>query len=194
MTTITINATDSAAIRRDENVVTPFYKIGSTQSPYNEWYYRGLLYFDLSGIPSSAKITYAELQCYLIANLGTTSGTYSAHRITKSWVGSYVTREQRTSTANWSTIGGDFEASASAATPFELAASEPYGWKTWNFTQLGVTNLQNMVAGTTANYGWLLKNSENANRAHGFEYSGIKPKLTVYYSTPSDTGMVMMFY
>lgn len=192
MTTITINASDSAAIRRDENVVTPFYKIGSTKSPYDEWYYRGLLNFNLSNIPSGARIYYAEIKCYLTANLGTESGTYSAHRVLQSWDGDYVTREQRTATANWSTIGGTFESTASGATSI-LSASESTGWKSWGFSETGVTNLQNMVRGSIANYGWLLKNSENANRAHGFDGSGNIPRLVIYYTVDAPRAVTMFF-
>lgn len=189
---ITINATDTAAIRRDADVVTAFNKIGSTSSPYSDWYYRGLLKFSLSSIPIGAKIVSAKIECFLSSNLGTESGSYSAHIVIEAWDGAYVTRWSRTSAENWSAVGGSFEASASGDSGV-LSASESFGWKSWTFNSNGLSNLQAMVRGTKSNLGWLLKNSENANRAHGFDRTGNIPRLVVEYRVDMPRGVTMFF-
>lgn len=190
--TVSINASDSAAIRRDDEVITPFYKIGSTEAYYDEWYYRGLLYFDLSTVPSIAKVTTAKIEISLIANLGLVSGSYSAHRVGLGWIGSQVTRWKRMTSAGWTTVGGTFDSATSAFTP-SLSASESYGYKTWTFNSTGIANLQGMINKTKSNYGWLFKNSENDNRAHGFDYSGNKPKLTIDFTADIRKSPVMFF-
>lgn len=191
-TIITINANDTAAIRRDEDVVTAFNKIGSTSSPYDQWYYRGLLNFSLASIPKGAKILSAKIDCYLSSNLGSESGSYSAHTVSQSWSGAYVTRYYRTSSETWSTIGGSFEATASGDSGV-LSASESFGWKSWTLNWNGLSNLQAMIRGTKSNYGWLLKNSENANRAHGFDRTGNIPRLVIEYQVDMPRAVTMFF-
>ena len=190
-TTITISATDSAAIRRDDEVITPFYKVGSTESYYNEWYYRGLMFFDLSIVPTNAQIISGRFELYVKDNLGANGGTYSIHRVQLYWIGSQVTRWKRTTSAGWSSIGGNFDSTSSAG--LWMSASESAGYKYFNLETAGVVNAQNIVSGSVQNYGFLIKNGEDANRAHGFDYATNKPKLQITYKINAKKYPVMFF-
>ena len=190
--TVSINANDMAAIRRDTDIVTAFHRIGSINVPYADWYYRGLLKFSLGSVPANAKILAASIYLYLTDNYGENGGTYSCHQVTSEWIGSQVTRSKRKTGIEWTTIGGDFEVGISGASPF-LSASEASGWKGWTFNETGLQNLQAMLGGELANYGWLFKFGEYQDRMHGFDRTANLPYLSLTYKIDKPK-VVMMFF
>ena len=101
-----------------------------------------LLRFDLSGIPSNAVISSAQLGLYLVAASPPSPGTVSidAYRITQPWDAATVT---------WNTKPG-IDSTVRGTAPIGLALNQYY---TWDLTSL----VADFVSGAATNYGFGLR-------------------------------------
>jgi hypothetical protein len=135
---------------------------------------RGLVRFNLSGIPTNATITSAKLYLYEKSNK-TGQVTYT-YRVTTNWNESIVTWN------SWTTPGGDFDSSISY---FTYIPDQNNCMLTLDITSL----VQLWVNGTYPNYGLLLY-STGPN--HTISYVtredttlSEQPKLDIVYTVPN---------
>jgi hypothetical protein len=152
---------------------------------------RGLIQFDLTGIPSNATITSATFRMTKFGG-NNTSHDLSVHRITNSWsegVGGCGEDNTANSSWNnrmtgvpWTTPGGDF-----VATPAATTSVGGNGQYDWNITSLA----QNWLDGTFNNHGVILgfsiesgsdQKKDFRSREHGIESE--RPLLIVTYTLP----------
>jgi hypothetical protein len=128
---------------------------------------RALLHFDVSSIPAGSQ-------------QGAAAQTGDA-----TWLRSLF------DTVSWTAPGGDFVAASSAATSVgtELIA---YQW-----TGAGLAaDVQGWVDGTFDNHGWLLRGEETLSTIRRFGSlqnvdSNLRPLLTVVYTVPEPSGLVL---
>jgi len=142
---------------------------------------RGMVKFDLSSIPSGSTITSAELSLYLgytDAGAGTTR-IHNVHRITEDWTEEGASWNNR-GPGNWSSAGGSFNTTPTAS----QTVNTTYEFKTWAV----ITDVQAFVTGSSANYGWMIKDDEVSSTSDKWqyrtrEYSTVtkRPKLVVTY-------------
>ena len=151
---------------------------------------RGILKFDLSSIPSGSTITSVTLSLYLYSTRGY-DRTYCLHKVTKNWTESGVTWNKYDGTNNWTTSGGDYEATASAT----VTAGAVWNiWVDWSSSTL-VSDVQGFVNNPSTNFGWIIKDQTEGSsnqdwvRFYSKEYTGttLRPKLAVTYSGEPDT-------
>ena len=143
----------------------------------------------LSNIPSNATITSATLGLYM-SNVDSSNRIITVKRLLRNWVVGQVTWSVYSAGNSWTTAGalsdGNDRSATITANP-SIAAS--VGWKTWASEQL-VTDIQNMVNGTNANYGWHFERTEGIDDAQYMVYDssdaadGTRPYLSVTYTTP----------
>lgn len=163
---------------------------------------RGLLRFDLSGIPQGSRITSAELK---LTQLRAKAGhVISVHKVLASWqaaastAGSYgqgvealpgdVTWSHRSyPTQPWAQRGGDHVAQAS--TSVDVSATSAFTF-TWPSTPQFVADVQSWVDQPAANHGLILigdeVNIQSAKRFAGAEFpdAGSVPMLVVEWTPP----------
>lgn len=166
---------------------------------------RGLLRFDLSGIPSNATITSVTLRLTNDAGQPITVNV-SIHRATASWGegssdaegneggGTAATPGDATwihrsySDSLWSAVGGDFARLASATT----TVGPKFGQYVWSGPG-AVADVQAWVDGSAENDGWLLRADESirfgsarrfATRENALVES--RPELSVEWSVVGD--------
>lgn len=188
MTTVTIPCTSSAAIIRRESDPEEIVYLGSEGvlvTPSDYAYRRGVYYFPLTDVPAGATIVSAKIQLYMHENVGTNTGTYSAHRVLEYWDQDYVTRAFRdVDNETWSVFGGYYNEEVAAWTP-SISYDGPDGWYDWTFGANGRAELQNMINGTYINYGWLVKTSEQYYRMHMFSnhnHATFYPRMEITYT------------
>lgn len=150
---------------------------------------RGLVKFDLSGIPSNAIITSATLTLVKIG-IDINAMNIATHQITSPWtegtggikgkldVSNWI---QRVAGTNWTTAGGDYNLTAETTTSVSNNGSY-----TWSIPAM----VQNWVTTPSINHGVLLKSTTEAGSTiqHVFatrEYTPAadQPKLVVTYTT-----------
>ena len=150
----------------------------------------GIFKFDLSAIPTNATITAATLT--LVKTTGSnTAANVSAHQITNPWTeGTFSGAAgvsnwaQRVTSINWTTAGGDYNATAETST--SVVGNGSYTWSIPNMAQSWVTTpannngvLMRMVNEATS----LLKtygSRENTTVAN-------RPSLSVTYTVAGNT-------
>jgi hypothetical protein len=136
---------------------------------------RGLLFFDIAGnVPAGATINSATLRLNMSR---TTSGSQlvGLHRVLSDWgegaskavgeeggganatTGDATWQHRFFNTSIWTTLGGDFTATASASR--EVSAVGVY---TWGSTPQMVNDVQNWLDSPSSNFGWLLLGNESA--------------------------------
>uniref|UniRef100_A0A7S1CN71 Carbohydrate-binding module family 96 domain-containing protein n=2 Tax=Bicosoecida sp. CB-2014 TaxID=1486930 RepID=A0A7S1CN71_9STRA len=181
--TLSVAAVEDAFIKSDAtsngNGAYPTMCLSAEPSRERDW--RGLLRFDLSGIPSGATVTSAAVSLTQVH--GATSlpdANYGLYRVTTAWTqgsnavkngnGGYETGgcngnvelsgatwlETGVAQAAWSTPGGDFDATARAT----AVVPDAYSTTTWTSAELAA-DVQAWVNGG-ANNGWLLKQADAA--------------------------------
>lgn len=141
---------------------------------------RAVVRFDVSTIPIDAAIKTATLSLYMTT---TVNRTYGAHLITGSvlWTESGVTWNKRDSATNWTTAGGDFNATATSS----ISTGTSTGFKNWDIK----ADVQAWVDGSATNNGTLIKDAtENSSSQQlnqfASEENGTtarRPKLVVTY-------------
>jgi len=95
--------------------------------------YRGILEFDISGLPSGATLDSASFQLYYGSKSGTdpSGKTVWAYKLTRTdWVESEATWNSYKSGSAWTDAGGDYVTSSPSGGSTTFPAS--YGWVAWN--------------------------------------------------------------
>ncbi len=138
---------------------------------------RGLLKFDVSGIPSGATIDSAKLVMVAVSVQNTTFNSIDLFRVSASWTEG--TQCDATGTPNWTGLNSCF-----AAPYISTALVGPTGTYTWDAKSL----VQSWVNGTYTNYGMGLKfategGSNDAKTFGSKEYAtaSCRPVLLVSY-------------
>ena len=157
---------------------------------------RSLVIFDLSSIPAGSTIVSAKLVMTKTGGSNTTATNIGVHRITNQWTentGSCTGKSapanwnQRRTSTNWTTAGGDFNATAEST--IAVAANAAYTWDVKNL-------VQGWVNGTYSNFGLMLKRTtEGTSNQKYFASSEAttasqRPKLDIVYEGPA-TGAIV---
>ncbi|MCB9694765.1 MAG: DNRLRE domain-containing protein, partial [Alphaproteobacteria bacterium] len=200
-TTVVLNAVHDNTLFEDgvsSNGAGPRLFVGRTNEG-TAYLRRGLVAFDVSGIPSNATVVAATLDLVPVAGTGPTSigvhlavtdwgeGTSDSSGTQGGGQGAAATAGDATwpcamadgaglCTTSWTTAGGDYVGTPTATASVDAAAS---------FTGL-TADVQAWIGGT-ANFGWVLVGDEaTAGSAMGFSTreGASAPTLTVEYSTP----------
>lgn len=176
---------------------------------------RGLIAFDLSDIPVGAIVQNVSLTLHLSNPVQRTTDI-ELHRLLEDWGegaenatsnggggGTFATLETTATwlhtfafSADWSTIGGTFEAAVSAT----QAIDSTNDFYTWNSSQM-VADVQLWLTDPTQNAGWILlgdesttgtavrfDSRENDSVAEG---QSVQPVLAVEYVVPEPSSMVL---
>lgn len=169
---------------------------------------RGVMAFDLSGIPADSTIDAVSLRLRQTNpnNNLPLARTVSLHRLNRDWgegtsdgtlgqggggAGGPATTGDATwlhtffNDQFWDNPGGDFAAAASASA--QVGGNGDYVWESPEMT----ADVQNWVENPEANFGWLLRGDESAvatAKRFGSRESGTPPVLVVQY-TPAQNGM-----
>jgi len=189
---------------------------------------RGLIQFDIAGaIPAGATINSVQLTLYLNSAAGGsgTSPTVRLYRLSNDWgegtagssvngaagVGQGFAAGEGDATWNarhfsattptlWSTAGGDFSSTDSAA--LSIAGSTLNAPYTWGSTSGMVADVQSWLNDPSNNFGWLLQSDEgSASTVRGFwtreaartGQIAFVPQLQVTYTAvPEPVGMMLM--
>ena len=164
---------------------------------------RGLMAFDLTGIPPTATITNVSLSLYLSMAHGG-SAAVSLHKASRDWGegasnagepgGSGVQAEEGDATwfhtfydtIFWTNHGGDFLSTPSATTTVGTV-NTVYVWSGNGL----VADVQAWVSDPASNFGWLIQGIETtagkAERFNSRENGTEPPRLTVTYQASSAT-------
>jgi hypothetical protein len=129
---------------------------------------RAVVQFDLSSFPNIG-VKQADLGI-TITSVGSKTGSYEVHRVTNLWQESAVTWTNRVTGTAWTTVGGDFNATSTAATTINGNSAVPATY-TWGITadvqswyggaqNFGHVILENPLAGNDIN--GILFNSREA--------------------------------
>jgi hypothetical protein len=167
---------------------------------------RGLLQFDLGGIPAGATINSVSLRLHVImAPGGAGPRPMTMHRLLGDWgegntvdpdhpnggSGGTALNGDATWTHQfrpgdpWTTPGGDFVAQLSATTNVPAG-----GAVTWNSSPGLVADVNSWLTNPASNFGWLIKDAENLTRtARRFSSSenstaANRPLLTIDFTVP----------
>ena len=145
---------------------------------------RGVFKFDISRIPTSAVVQSAVFTGVVSSVSGSFNKPLNVHQITKTWVEGTNNGTASTTSAtwtNWTTAGGDFNATISAATTVTAA-----GTFTWDITSLA----QNWITTPANNFGILMKCDELGSTSMYAIFvpkegtAASRPKLTITYVVP----------
>ncbi|MEQ1747838.1 MAG: DNRLRE domain-containing protein, partial [Prosthecobacter sp.] len=177
-------------------------RTGPNFGPYNR---RALVAFDFSGqVPYPALIQSAQLKLKLSKAGPSSSGvSFTVHRLTQTWgegtslnlIGGYgapATTGDATwayrfhNTSSWSTPGGSFTATASAA-----ALQSGAAFMTWASTTLLKADVQAWVNAPATNAGWIIRSDETSNTTacqfSSIQSGGSPPVLDITYdAAPTD--------
>lgn len=150
--------------------------------PWNIGYNkRALVRFDLSSIPMDSTIVSATLSLKETATYGV-ARTIALHRATRDWTEASVSWNRYNALNPWTTPGGDFSGSASAAASVTWWPSAQPDWDTWDVTP----DVLAFVNGTTNNYGWVVKDANEDSSQQYWYFSSREgtsaPTLTIRYS------------
>jgi hypothetical protein len=160
---------------------------------------RGLIKFDVSGIPANATITSVQLTLNVVKqHSAAPAATFDLHRVSESWnqgtgdgntgieanLGEATWTSRSHSVTIWTTPGGAFNSTVSSSV---LVSS--VGDHTFGSTANMVADVQSWVINANSNFGWLLKNRTEstlltARRWASNEAFENKPTLVVSYTVP----------
>lgn len=156
------------------------------------FFYRGLIRFDLSSIPTSATVSSSTLYLYINNNFASNTRTMRVYRCLRAWTESGATWNTYDGSNNWGTAGAnntttDREGTdiGSVSIPATPAADTEYA------ISLTASAIEEMVSGAFTNNGFVLKMDTELNDFHNFRSSEYTtdtskiPKLEVVYSTGS---------
>lgn len=152
---------------------------------------RGIVQFDLSSIPGNATITSSIFTLTGRGSMGS-SPLMALHRVTRDWTEAGSTWNTYDGSNNWTTAGGDYDATADATmTPGSQGAGVQHA-----FT---VTALAQEWIGGTANYGFIVKvDSESGTNKGIIGHSSNavtdtnRPKLVTQYTVPQARSLALL--
>jgi hypothetical protein len=176
--------------------------VGSVASTGQGQRGRGLLRFDVSGLPTNAVIDSAALTFTVLqAPFGAVQSSFRVHRFLKPWVegvgggntggpalaGETTWNAQFHGTAPWSPAGS---AAGNDYTSSESGSVDVDGLAAYTVQDSGITaDVQAWVSGTAANHGWIMISSgegtqRTARRVGSRESGGAAPSLAIQYTMP----------
>ena len=135
---------------------------------------RGLLRFNLSGLPVGARITKARLTVLVHSNQHT--NLFHVHPMTSVWGEDYATWNLAAEGVNWTTPGGDFDPAVFVEAGLPGAAPD---WMVIDVTSLISSEQGDLNAGAAAN-GLLLKADAGYNKVLTAEFTGYENALTCH--------------
>ena len=152
---------------------------------------RALIKFDLSSIPGNAVINSATLSLWQSADISDNARTLRVYRFLTTWQEDSATWQIRSTGNPWEAYGG-FDLSDCEQTDIgsrAFTSTEANGEKQWTLT---ASAIQEMVAGTFANNGFMVKADTETNDMYQFRSSdwttaGERPKLVIDYTVPTNT-------
>jgi hypothetical protein len=152
---------------------------------------RGIIRFDLTGVPSTASILSARVFLLEAGTMGF-DRTIAFHRVTRSWTEGGVSWNRYDGVNSWTSPGGDY-AIVPTATANVVWGGGPLDWDSWDVT----ADVQAFVSGTLTNDGWLIKDTvEDDSQNFWFFHSreallpSFRPYLQVDYTVVSGAGGV----
>lgn len=187
------------------NGMGDFFFAGRTQQGKGVDIRRGVLAFDLSAIPAGSVITSAvlHLECTQVPS-GSPAHDVSLHRALADWgegasdgagnegmgdgaqAGDATWLHTFYDDQFWTSVGGDFEPTASASTTVSVVG--PYSWgPTTDMT----ADVQHWVDNPTQNFGWVLVGDESeaasAKRFNSVQSPNVslRPRLVVNFDPPA---------
>jgi hypothetical protein len=187
ITTLTPSITD--AYFREEypgnNYGTqPFIGVTGNENGYED---RSLVKFDLSSIPSGARINSAILSLYYYTDLHDSPNgrIFNAYRLTQDWDEGTVTWNERQFGVAWISPGGDYTLEDNVAGTVHTSAGE---WISWTVTEI----VKDWIENGQPNYGFLIRNP-NAEVGGASYYSSESteselPILEINWGPPAPEG------
>lgn len=191
------NTIFSEAVSNSDGANIGFYA-GNTNTGATR---RGLIAFTLTGnVPTSATINSVSLQLNC-SKTAAGAQTVSLYRLNANWGegtsdsgatngggGAAATTNDATWVArffpstNWTTPGGDFQASASAS-----ASVSGVGLYTWNSTAQLVADVQGWLNNPATNFGWIVRSNESATQttkrfSSKEDTASLRPALTITFT------------
>ena len=169
---------------------------------------RSLINFDLSAIPTGATITNVTFTAFVSQGNGTTVDI-DLHRLTNDWgestsdapggegggtsaaIGDATWDENFFGTSNWTNPGADFIVGSSATASVGTSGSH-----SWSSAGL-VSDVQDWVDGSAANFGWILIGDESgpstARRFNSRTNANNSPFLTIEFESIPEpaTGLLL---
>jgi len=150
--------------------------------------YRGLLRFDLSGIPANAAILSAVLSLWSFARNASNNSTFEVFRMKRAWVEAQAIWTHYATGSAWSAPGG-FGADDCEQTPMGSTVIDRlvYGEKQW---ALDAAAVQEWVSGAMPNNGVLIKSAAESDDLISFRSSSYdtdmtkRPMLAVSFAVP----------
>ncbi|MCI0746642.1 MAG: DNRLRE domain-containing protein [Verrucomicrobia subdivision 3 bacterium] len=148
---------------------------------------RGLMRFDLAGIPSGATINSVSLQMTVLRAPNSLSINFNLHRLLRAWSEAGSTWELRVPPdQTWAAPGGAEGTDYAAAVSGSAAIAGPAAY-TFVSTPAMVSDVTAWVADPSANHGWLMKQTDEsvafgARRFAASEALSGAPQLTVDYT------------
>jgi hypothetical protein len=172
---------------------TTYMGVGEKNANVNN-YARALIKFDLSSIPADAVITSATLSLWTYADYADNDGIISVYRLKTPFNETQATWNRSATGVNWQSPGAsganDRESTAIGST--QISASEALN--TEKQIALSPAMIQELVDGTFANNGFLIKTDAELNDRFDFKTSDIassqasqRPKLVIQYTSASIT-------
>jgi hypothetical protein len=154
---------------------------------------RGLLKFDLSGIPAGSVINSATLSLYVTTDASSNARTFRVYKVKRIWVENQVTWNAYSTGNNWQTAGGgganDIDTSFIGSRAF--SASETLNvFVSWS---LDAAAVQSMIpGGAWTNNGFMVAADTESADAYSFSSSDDGnsaqwPKLVIDYTAPTAT-------
>ncbi|MBM4430023.1 MAG: DNRLRE domain-containing protein [Chloroflexi bacterium] len=144
-----------------------------------------LIRFDLSSIPSTATVHTATLHLYGYQREGTNAFDLGLYAVRRAWAEDQATWNEASSGVNWATAGCNQIPGDRVGVPAAQVAVTVPAWYNWSVPN----EVQQMVSGASANYGWLLRQVAEVTGVlsmYSSEHGDIsyRPKLVVSYSVP----------
>ena len=185
MTTVTLNPTGDTFIRSDAtgtNYGTELIVVvGENNATVRTL--RGLIKFDLSGIPSSAVIQSVTLRLKVSSDVASNARTMRVFRQLRAWVELQATWNVYKTGSSWQTAGG-FGANDCEQTDIGSVTVPANATGNWYEVELTASAIQEIIDGTWTDNGFFLKNDNEVNDAH--QYSSREdvdpPQLVIDYS------------
>ena len=148
---------------------------------------RGIIKFDLTGqATAGTTLTSAKLYLYSYGTLQETNGTtgdYGAYAVTRAWTDSQVYWTQAQTGSNWTTPGGDFQATPDGTSPKQSSggAKVTSVWYPFDVT----ARVQSWLTSPSSNNGWIIKCTDETKSNQDKFYqsdtanAAFRPKLVI---------------
>lgn len=158
---------------------------------------RGLVKFDLSSIPTNARVSSATLSLYCATDESSNARTFRVYRSLRAWVETEATWNIFSTGNNWQTAGG-FGANDTEQTDIgtrAFTATETLNaYKDFTLTASAV---EEMIQGLFTNNGFFVKGDTESDDAYLFdtrEAAGTTkdPKLAIVWRGPAGAGSVVI--